>query len=92
MKLRFIGSALFATLMLTAPQSTFAGGQPAVRTPVRSEIQNRAGIALAVQQGKGTGISRNQTGASVSDARSAAAAKTTPAAAHPKWRDSAFTK
>jgi hypothetical protein len=60
MKTRLIRSVLYAVLVPATPLLTFAGGQPArVYTPVRNEGHNRAGIVPAVQQGKGTGMSRN---------------------------------
>jgi len=59
MKLSIRVTAL-STLALAGSLLTFAGGQKPIR-PSRSEAQDVQGAARAVQQGKGTGMSRNQT-------------------------------
>jgi hypothetical protein len=68
-KTRF-GIALFSVFALATPGAAFAAGQPAkVRMPVKGEAQERAGIARAVHQGKGTGMSRKNVGTASSPAR-----------------------
>jgi hypothetical protein len=59
MKNLSIKVALLSTFALTNPMFTFAGGQPKVRMSGKGE--NPAEITRAVQQGKGTGMSRNQS-------------------------------
>jgi hypothetical protein len=62
----------------------FAGGQPAkVFTPSKAEMQDRAGVTRAVQQGKGSGMSRSQAAAPVSAPRTQTAVRLS---------DTAFTK
>ncbi len=69
------------TLALASPALMLAGGQPArVRMVAKAELQYRA-AARAVNQGKGSGISRRQD-----------AVNTTPAAPHAKTNDPAFTR
>jgi hypothetical protein len=83
-KTRIIKLAAPSFLALAMPLVTFAAGQPAkVRMPERDEAQNRAGIAQAVHQGKGSGMSRTQADREVNGVS---------ASAHVKWGDSAFTK
>ena len=79
---RLAASAIFA---LTSPIMVFAGGQPArVFTPNKAEMQNRAGITRALQQGKGSGISRSQAAVPASAPRTQTAAV--------RLSDTAFTK
>ena len=52
---------LLSALVFASPILSFAGGQsPIARTPSKSEAQDRTGITRAVQQGKGSGMTRNQ--------------------------------
>jgi hypothetical protein len=46
--------------VLASPLLIFAGGQPKMQ-PARGEAQDVIGTTRAVQQGKGSGTSRNQT-------------------------------
>ena len=85
MKSRFIRMTVVSAGLLAIPALTFAGGQPAkVRMPGKAEGQDRTGITRAVQQGKGTGVSRMQT---VSGSKGAESRTVSP-----KWSDTAFTK
>jgi hypothetical protein len=69
------------TIALASPALLLAGGQPAkVRMVTKAELQYRT-AARAVNQGKGSGISRRQDVVSVS-----------PAVRHIKINDTAFTK
>jgi hypothetical protein len=97
MKSRSIRVALLAALVLTSPLFPFAGGQPAkVRLPSKSEMQNAAGVTPAVQQGKGTGTSRNQgvrgNAWRLQTAEDNPAVRDESGAAHQNWSDSAFRK
>jgi hypothetical protein len=61
-----------------------------------NETQNPAVVTQAVQQGKGTGISRNQ-GVNANAWRlqtpeDSSALGDEPGAAHPNWSDTAFRK
>jgi hypothetical protein len=61
MKLRSIRMAVLFSLVLASPSLTFAGNQSTgMRVPSKSEMQNREGVARAVQQGKGSGMTRSQ--------------------------------
>jgi hypothetical protein len=60
MKSRSIRVALLSAFVLVSPLPTFAGGQHLVRMPRKGEIQDRADMTPAVQQGKGGGMSRSQ--------------------------------
>ena len=78
MKTRFSRSVLYSVLVLATPLLAVAGGQPAkVYTPVRNEGHDRAGIMQAVQQGKGTGMSRNAAALRLNDSGSKAAKEKT---------------
>jgi hypothetical protein len=73
---------IVAAALLSIPALTFAGGQPAkVRMPGKADVQDRAGITRAVQQGKGTGMSRRQT-----------ANRANSGAASVKYSDPAYTR
>jgi hypothetical protein len=69
------------TIAFASPALMLAGGQPAkVRMVTKADLQSRA-AARAINQGKGSGISRRQDAVSV-----------TPAVRHIKTNDTAFTK
>jgi hypothetical protein len=84
MKSGSVRLALSAVFALTSPLFVFAGGQPAkVFTPGKAEMHDRAGMTRAVQQGKGSGMSRSQAAAPVSAPRTQTAVRLS---------DTAFTK
>jgi len=59
MNLRSIRTAVLSTLVLASPLA-FAGSQSTgMHVPGQSELQNRDGVTQAVQQGKGSGVTRN---------------------------------
>jgi hypothetical protein len=94
---RSIRVALLSAVVLASPMLSFAGGQPPVsRTPSKSEAQDRTGISRAVQQGKGTGMTRVQ-GVQANASRSQTASETQVAkdqsrAGSPNWSDPAYRK
>jgi hypothetical protein len=57
---RSIRVTTLSLLALASSLFVFAGGQPPIR-PSPSEAQDVQGATRAVQQGKGGGMSRNQT-------------------------------
>jgi rhodanese-related sulfurtransferase len=60
MKLRIIGMTL-PTLFLAVPMLTFAGQQPAkVNCYCNTGGRNQTSAKQAVQQGKGSGVTRNE--------------------------------
>jgi hypothetical protein len=59
MKSRCTKVAVLSAFVLTSPLLIFAAGQPKLPVTSRSEMQNRAGATRAVQQGKGSGMTRN---------------------------------
>jgi len=59
MKSRFARVLVFSALSLT-PSLIFAGGQPKLHMPSKSEMQHLSGATRAVQQGKGGGLTRNE--------------------------------
>ena len=61
MKSRFSRVAVLTALVLTSPLLSLAGGQPKVHAVSKSETQDRADVTRAVQFGKGTGMTRNQS-------------------------------
>jgi hypothetical protein len=86
---------LLSAFAIASPLITLAGGQPAkVHMPTQGEIRDRADIKLAVQAGKGTGVSRNQMVRAnawrTQTLAERAADKSVPV--HPNWSDSAFRK
>jgi hypothetical protein len=84
MKSGFVRLAVSAVIALSSPLFVFAGGQPAkVFTPSKAEMQDRAGITRALQQGKGSGISRSQAPLPASAPRTQTAVRLS---------DTAFTK
>ena len=84
MKSGFVTLAVSAVFALTSPIMVFAGGQPAkVFTPNKAEMQSRAGVTRALQQGKGSGISRSQAAIPASAPRTQTAVRLS---------DTAFTK
>lgn len=92
MRSRSIKVALASAFMLTSPLLTFAGGQPAkVRMLSKSEMQDRTGITQAVQQGKGTGMTRNQV-IRANAYRSQTAEESPARRDGPNWGDTAFRK
>jgi hypothetical protein len=96
MKSRSFRVALLSAIALGSPLLTFAGGQPAiVRNFTYREATNANGKRTE-QQGKGTGMSRNQT-VLANAWRSQTEEdnlklRDKPAAAHINWGDSAFRK
>jgi len=61
MKSGSVRLALCAVFALTSPLIVFAGGQPArVFMPSKADMQNVTGAARAIQQGKGSGMTRSQ--------------------------------
>jgi hypothetical protein len=80
MKPQFMRVAVLTALTLTTPFLSLAGSQPApMRTPSRSETQNRTDIPKAVQPGKGSLVTR-------------ASVAVTPSLARPNLSDPAFRK
>jgi len=60
MKSRFTKVAVLSAFILTSPLLIFAAGQPKLlRVTSPSETQNSAGSTRAVQQGKGSVMTRN---------------------------------
>jgi len=59
MKLRSIRIAMVATLALVCPLTIAASQSTGMHVPTKSEMQNRDGVSRAVQQGKGSGRTRN---------------------------------
>jgi len=97
MKFRSFRVAALSALVLTGPLLTFAAGQPKLHRLDKSEMQDLSGAPPAVQQGKGTGITRSQMVSRANDYH-LATAKELPApgdesaALQPRWSDSAFRK
>jgi hypothetical protein len=61
MKVRSIKMAVLSTFLVLASPLAFAGSQSTgMHVPSQSEMQNRDGVTQAVQQGKGSGMTRNQ--------------------------------
>jgi hypothetical protein len=97
MKSPSIRLTLFSGLVLACPLVTFAGGQSVgMRVPSKSEMQDRTGVTRAVQQGKGTVITRNQAiradayrSQTPEDSRKI---RDNPTSAGPNWGDRAFRK
>lgn len=70
MKPQFMKVAVLSALVLTSPLLSLAGSQPAQRrAPSRSEMQNRPDVTRAVQQGKGSGMTRRSVPVQPSPAR-----------------------
>jgi hypothetical protein len=98
MKSRSIRVALLSTFALTSSLFALAGGQPAkVRMSTKDEAPNPAEVTRAVQQqGKGTGVLRNQAVVRANAWRlqteESPAAREESRARHPNWGDSAFCK
>jgi hypothetical protein len=92
-----IRTTLLSALALTIPVLGFAGGQPArVRMSTKAEMADHTGIARAIQQGKGTGMSPSQkvirADAYRVQTREDSLPVDPPAASGPNWGDSAFRK
>jgi hypothetical protein len=80
MKPQFSRVAVLTALALTSPLLSLAGSQPApMRTPSKSEMQNRTAVAKAVQPGKGSVVTR-------------ASAPVPPSPARTNSSDAAFRK
>jgi Protein of unknown function (DUF2756) len=61
MKFQSIRTAVLSTLVLASPALTLAANQSTgMHVPSQSEMQNRDGVTRAVQQGKGSGMTRSQ--------------------------------
>jgi hypothetical protein len=96
---RFVKFAAVSGFVLLSPVLTFAGGQPKVqRTPSKEELQDRTGIARAIQQGKGGGMSLSNAALNANAFRSQTPAESAllksdpPRAQRPNYSDPAFTK
>ncbi len=60
MKSKSIRVSTLSALVAASAAFTFAGSQSGqMRVPTKAEMQDRSGITRAVQQGKGTLITRN---------------------------------
>jgi hypothetical protein len=98
MKPQIMKLALVSTFVLASPLLTFAGGQPAKMRPYsKEEMQDPTGITRAVQQGKGSGMTRSEVQIRANAYRSqtaegSAATVQQSTAAHSNWNDSAFHK
>jgi hypothetical protein len=98
MKSLSVRAALMSAVALALPLLTFAGGQPAkVRMPGKDEARDRSGVARALQQGKGGGLSLSQTviranAYRVQTEAASPATKDQPGGAGPNLSDSAFRK
>ncbi len=58
MKSKSIRAAVLSAFVLISPALTFAANQPKVRMAGKSEMQNAGDVTRAVQQGKGSGLTR----------------------------------
>jgi hypothetical protein len=83
MRSRFIRVAVLSAFALTSPLLIFAAGQPKVRMISQNELPRPDGATRAVQQGKGSGMSRNDVAIPASADRLQTA---------PNRADSAFRK
>jgi len=98
MKSQTMKLALVSVFVLASPLLTFAGGQPAkMRRFDKEELQDRTGIAQAVQQGKGSGMTRSDVAIRANAYRSQTAEESGTVVqqsrgAHSNWNDSAFHK
>jgi hypothetical protein len=98
MKSQSMKLALASAFVLASPLFTFAGGQPAIRRqPGKEEMQDRTGIMRAIQQGKGTGMTRSDVVIRANAYRSQTPDESrVPAqqsgSVHSSWNDSAFHK
>ena len=97
MKSRSFRLALLSAIALTTPLLPFAGSQPAVVGNYTNRETLDARPTQAVQQGKGSGMSRNQTVIRANAWRSqteedSLKLREKPAATHINWGDSAFRK
>jgi hypothetical protein len=79
--------AVLSAFVLTSPGLIFAASQPRVRMASKSETQSAGDITRAVQQGKGSGLTRNDVALPASDGR-----VTATGAAHVNHADSAFRR
>jgi hypothetical protein len=97
MKSPSIRLTLLSSLVVACPMLTFAGSQSVgMHVPSKSEMQDRSGVTRAVQQGKGTAITRNQViranayrSQTTEDSRTL---KDKVTSAGPNWSDPAFRK
>jgi hypothetical protein len=61
MKFQSIRTAVLSILVLASPSLTLAADQSTgIQVPNQSEVQNRDGVTRNVNQGKGSGMTRNQ--------------------------------
>jgi hypothetical protein len=58
MKSKSIRAAVVSAFVFVSPVLTFAASQPKVRMAGKSETQNAGDVTRAVQQGKGSGLTR----------------------------------
>lgn len=93
------GSIAMAVLMAVAmasPSFAFGGQKARGDAPTANEAQDRTAVARAVQQGKGGGLTRNDTlrGNAYRSQTGQEAAAVAPSASRPgpNWDDSAFRK
>jgi hypothetical protein len=96
MKSRSIGLALFSAFALVSPSLTFAGSQTRIYPANQGDTRDRIGVTHAVQQGKGTVVTRNE-GVRANAYRSETAAdsqtvKDRSNVAGPNWSDAAYRK
>jgi hypothetical protein len=96
MKSRSFRLALLSAIALTSPLLPFAGSQPAkVRNYTNRETLD-ASPTRALQQGKGSGMSQNQTVRANAwrsqTAEDSLKLREKPATTHINWGDSAFRK
>jgi hypothetical protein len=97
MKSRSIKLAFLSAFVLTSPLLTFAGGQSAkVYTPAKDEARSSEGIARAVQQGKGSGMTRSQVVVRANawrvETTDSPAPVQRPGTTGPNYNDTAFKK
>jgi hypothetical protein len=98
MKFQSFRVAVLTASILVSPMLSFAGSQPKLRPePTQSEKQDRTGITRAVQQGKGTGMTRNDVYLNANANRlqtpeDSQGLRDQSGLAHPNWTDAAFRK
>jgi hypothetical protein len=97
MKSQLIRVATLSALVLASSVLTFAAGQPKLHRYSKGQEQDRTGITQAVQQGKGSGMTRNQPSLSanayrVQTAQDGAAVRDESGAVHSNIGDVAFRK
>ena len=96
MKSRFSRVVLLSALALTSPALILAAGQPKLHMLNQSQMQDLSGATPAVQQGKGSGLSRNEApsanGYHLSTASELPAGLDETAVQRANWSDGAFRK